>query len=210
MKYTQQTTGTSVQVDSIRRGNAYADAELLRSRCSASSILKRSNKFRRQRLRVVDISHRVAYGPGFRESRTDTAIVYVPDGNVERPAVEISFRELQHQYRSDRSVLRARASVKPMSWQFFCRQSRGLLSILGAPLRLPFRQLDAGAKHCFACCERANVKAVIALGPKPGFSIGGVAQIFEGSSPQPAHLFPSAARKERDSVLRLQSCIEIS
>src|SRR6267154_2108831 len=109
MSLTQQTVGTSVQADSTQDVVTHtADAELLRKPLRGIADVEAIEQIPLdERLRVVDISRRVAYGLASREP-SDTAIFYVPDGNVERPAVEISFRELKHKIDRTAALLRAR------------------------------------------------------------------------------------------------------
>jgi fatty-acyl-CoA synthase len=57
------------------------------------------------RLRIVDISHRVACGLAAHDPN-DTAIFYIPDGDVDRSAVEISFATLIRNIGRTASLLR--------------------------------------------------------------------------------------------------------
>src|SRR5437879_891511 len=104
-----QTKSTIPRTDSAQHVvTQTADADLLQKPlCGIADVEAIEQIPLDDRLRVVDISHRVAYGLASREP-SDTAIFYVPDGNVERPAVEVSFRELKHKINRTAALLRAR------------------------------------------------------------------------------------------------------
>src|SRR5258708_1211586 len=59
------------------------------------------------RLGIVDVSQRIALGLGARDPG-DTAIFYVPDGDVERPPAKTSFAELRGHIDNTAALLRAR------------------------------------------------------------------------------------------------------
>jgi fatty-acyl-CoA synthase len=151
-----------------------ADADLLRKPLRGIADVEAIEQIPLdQRLRVVDISHRVAYGLASRDP-SDTAIFYVPDGNVERPAVEISFRELKHKTDRTAALLRTRGigqtdvvaillpGVPDIYWS--------ILGAISAAIAFPVNWM-LEPEHLLRLLREAEVKAVIALGPTPGFSI---------------------------------------
>jgi hypothetical protein len=58
------------------------------------------------RLKIVDISQRITLGLAARRP-DETAIFYVPDGDVDRRAVEVTFSELRRNISRSASLLRA-------------------------------------------------------------------------------------------------------
>jgi fatty-acyl-CoA synthase len=198
----QQTTSTNIpRIDSPQGVvTQTADADLLQKPLRGIVDVEAIEQIPLdQRLRVVDISHRVAYGLASRDP-SDTAIFYVPDGNVERPAVEISFRELKHKIDRTAVLLRTRGigqtdvvaillpGVPDIYWS--------ILGAISAAIAFPVNWM-LEPEHLLRLLQEAEVKAVIALGPTPGFSIWeSLSQIAKDLPTCPSS--PSLARRERD------------
>lgn len=126
-----------------------------------------------ERLTVVDFSQRVRLALEMRDPN-DTAIHYVPDGDVNRVAEQVSFSSLRRNIARTCSLLRAHRigrddvvavllpAVPSIYW-----------SILGAmecAIPFPLNWMLTPA-HVLHLLKEANVKAIIALGPAPGFGI---------------------------------------
>lgn len=126
------------------------------------------------RLRMVDISHRVACGLAAHDPN-DTAIFYVPDGDVDRRAVEISFSMLVKNIDRTASLLRS-AGIRPGDVVAVLLPAVPQIywSILGAMsaavVVFPINWM-LESKHVLHLLKEADVKAVIALGPTPDFRI---------------------------------------
>jgi fatty-acyl-CoA synthase len=164
-----------------------------------------------ERLRVVDISHRVAYGLASRKPG-DTAIFYVPDGDVKRPAVEISFRDLKHKIDQTAALLRTRGigqtdvvaillpGVPDIYWS--------ILGTISAAIAFPVNWM-LEPEHLLRLLREAEVKAVIALGPTPGFSIWeSLEQIAKDLSPNILIFSVAGPQGERLPDSDLDRCIE--
>ncbi|HWM68301.1 MAG TPA: acyl-CoA synthetase [Steroidobacteraceae bacterium] len=138
-----------------------------------------------ERLTVVDFTQRVALALAARHA-ADTAIFYVPDGDVERPAERITFARLKDNIVRTASLLRAHGigrndvvailmpTVPALYWS--------VLGAMSAGIAFPLNwMLEAG--HALHLVKEANAKAVIALGPTPGFRIWESIQSFGGQLP---------------------------
>jgi fatty-acyl-CoA synthase len=138
-----------------------------------------------ERLTIVDFSRRVALALDARHA-ADTAIFYVPDGDIDRPAERISFATLRHNIARTASLLRAHGigrndviailmpAVPALYWS--------VLGAMSAGIPFPVNwMLEAG--HALRLVKEANAKAVIALGPTPGFRIWESIQSFVGQLP---------------------------
>jgi fatty-acyl-CoA synthase len=125
------------------------------------------------RMRIVDISHRVACGLATHDP-SDTAIFYVPDGDVDRPAVEISFSTLIQNIGRTASLLRGAgigpgdvvAVLLPAVPQIYW----AILGAMSAAVVFPINWM-LEPQHVLHLLKEAGAKAVIALGPTPDFSI---------------------------------------
>jgi fatty-acyl-CoA synthase len=125
------------------------------------------------RLRMVDISHRVACGLAARDPN-DTAIFYVPDGEVDRPAVELSFSTLIRNIGRTASLLRGAgigpgdvvAVLLPAVPQIYW----SILGAMSAAVVFPINWM-LEPRHVLSLLKEAGAKAVIALGPTPDFRI---------------------------------------
>jgi fatty-acyl-CoA synthase len=138
-----------------------------------------------ERLTIVDFSRRVALALDARHAE-DTAIFYVPDGDIDRPAERISFATLRDNIARTASLLRAHGigrndviailmpAVPALYWSVLGSMSAGI------PFPVNW-MLEAG--HALHLVKEANAKAVIALGPTPGFRIWESIQSFVGQLP---------------------------
>jgi fatty-acyl-CoA synthase len=125
------------------------------------------------RLRIVDISHRVACGLAGHDP-SDTAIFYVPDGDVDRPAVEISFSTLIQNIGRTAALLRGAgigpgdvvAVLLPAVPQIYW----AILGAMSAAVVFPINWM-LEPQHVLHLIREAGAKAVIALGPTPDFRI---------------------------------------
>jgi fatty-acyl-CoA synthase len=125
------------------------------------------------RLRMVDISHRVACGLAAHDPN-DTAIFYISDGDVDRSAVEISFAALIRNIGRTASLLRGAgigpgdvvAILLPAVPQIYW----SILGAMSAAVAFPINWM-LEPRHVLHLLEEAGVKAVIALGPTPDFRI---------------------------------------
>jgi fatty-acyl-CoA synthase len=126
------------------------------------------------RLRMVDISHRVACGLAAHDPN-DTAIFYISDGDVDRSAVEISFAALIRNIGRTASLLRGAgigsgdvvAILLPAVPQIYW----SILGAMSAAVAFPINWM-LEPRHVLHLLEEAGVKAVIALGPTPDFRSG--------------------------------------
>jgi fatty-acyl-CoA synthase len=125
------------------------------------------------RLRIVDISQRMACGLAAHDPN-DTAIFYVPDGDVDRPAVEISFSTLIQNIGRTAALLRGAgigpgdvvAVLLPAVPQIYW----AILGAMSAAVVFPINWM-LQPRHVLHLLKEAGAKAVIALGPTPDFSI---------------------------------------
>jgi fatty-acyl-CoA synthase len=126
-----------------------------------------------QRLGIVDISHRIALGLAARDP-DDTAIFYIPDGNVDSPAAEISFAALRRNLARTASFLRAggigRADVVAVLLPGIPAIYWSILGAMAAGIAFPLNWM-LEPRHVLHLLKEAKAKAVIALGPTPGFRI---------------------------------------
>jgi fatty-acyl-CoA synthase len=124
-------------------------------------------------LRIVDISQRVACGLAAHDPG-DTAIFYVADGDVDRPAVEISFSTLIENIGRTALLLRSAgigpgdvvAVLLPAVPQIYW----SILGAMSAAVVFPINWM-LEPQHVLHLLKEAGVKAVISLGPTPGFGI---------------------------------------
>jgi fatty-acyl-CoA synthase len=125
------------------------------------------------RLGVVDFYRRIDLALSARAPEDD-ALLYVPDGDVEREAERISFRTLQANIRRTASLLRAnniqRGDVVAVLLPNVPQIYWAILGAMSSGIVFPpnWMMEPRGLLHLL---QRANVKAIIALGPTPGFKI---------------------------------------
>jgi fatty-acyl-CoA synthase len=126
-----------------------------------------------ERLGVVDFCRRIDLALSARAPEDD-ALLYVPDGDVEREAERISFRTLQANIRCTASLLRTNGiqrgdvvavllpNVPQIYWAILGAMSSGIV------FPPNWMMESRGLLHLL---QQADVKAIIALGPTPGFKI---------------------------------------
>ncbi|HEY4919542.1 MAG TPA: AMP-binding protein, partial [Xanthobacteraceae bacterium] len=126
-----------------------------------------------QRLAVVDFSRRVALALAARDP-ADTALFYVPDGDVEGAALRVSFAQLRDNIARTAALLRAHgigrgdavAILLPNVPQLYW----AVLGAMAAGIAFPINwMLEPHALQ--RLIKDAGAKAIIALGPTPGFRI---------------------------------------
>ena len=126
-----------------------------------------------ERLRIDNFCHRVALAIEARDPQ-DTAIHYVPDGDIDRAAERVSFGELKRNIGRTASLLCSHGigrndavavllpAVPAIYWS--------ILGAMAAAIVFPVNWM-LEPKYVLRLIKEANVKAVIALGPTPGFQI---------------------------------------
>ena len=163
-----------------------ADADLLDKQLRSIADVEAIERTPLQeRLTVVDFTRRIALALAAHHAG-NTAIFYVPDGDIDRPAERISFAALRDNIARTASLLRAHGigrndvvailmpAVPALYWS--------LLGAMSAGIPFPVNwMLEAG--HTLHLVKEANAKAVIALGPTPGFRIWEAVQWFVGQLP---------------------------
>src|SRR5438105_5115147 len=126
-----------------------------------------------ERIGVVDFSRRVDLALAAR-APDDDALLYVPDGDVEREAERVSFRALQANIRRTASLLHAngirRGDVVAVLLPNVPQIYGTILGALSTGIVFPpnWMMEPRGLLHLL---RRADVKAIITLGPTPGFKI---------------------------------------
>jgi fatty-acyl-CoA synthase len=158
-----------------------------------------------ERLKVADFSRRVDLGLAARDP-DDTAIFYVPDGNVDRPAQQISFRKLRKNIDRTASLLHAHGigrndvvavvlpNVPQIYWSILGAIAAGIVFVINW-MTEPHSLLRL--------LKEADVKAVIALGPTPGFKIWESLTAIAGNLP-PATPIWSVAGPEGEVLDRTE------
>ena len=126
-----------------------------------------------ERLRIDNFSHRVALAIEARDPE-DTAIHYVPDGDIDRVAERVSFGELKRNIGRTASLLRShgigRSDVVAVLMPAVPAIYWSILGAMAAAIVFPVNWM-LEPKYILRLLKEANVKAVIALGPTPGFQI---------------------------------------
>jgi fatty-acyl-CoA synthase len=169
---------TLTRLEGLRAGSSViaetADAALLgRPLRSLADIEEIERVPLDQRLRIDNFSHRIALAIEARDFR-DTAIHCVPDGDINRVAERVSFGELKRNIGKTASLLRNHGigrndvvavlmpAVPAIYW-----------SILGAMAAAVVFSVNwmLEPKYILRLLVEADVKAVVALGPTPGFQI---------------------------------------
>jgi fatty-acyl-CoA synthase len=137
------------------------------------------------RIAVSDFSKRIALGLAAR-APDEVAITYVPDGDVNRTAERVSFRELRRNIDRTATLLRAQGidrhdvvavllpAVPSLYWTIIGAMAAGIVFPLNWMME-PW--------HLARLLREANAKAVIALGPTPGFRIWESIQSISGELP---------------------------
>ena len=126
-----------------------------------------------ERLGIDDFSQRIALALAARPPE-DTAIFCVPDGDVERPAERVSFRDLRRAIGQTAALLRdhgiGRSDVVAILLPAVPAQYWAILGAMGAGIVFPLNWMLEPSQVLRLLTE-AKAKAVIALGPTPGFRI---------------------------------------
>ena len=164
----------SEQQDAVVVVPATADAALLNQPLRCLSDVEAIERIALDgRLGVVDISQRIALGLAARNPG-DTAIFYVSDGDVDRRPVKISFSELRGNIDRTVSLLRAsgigRGDVVAVLLPAVPAIYWSILGATAAGIAFPINWM-LEPRHLLHLLKEARAKAVIALGPTPGFKI---------------------------------------
>jgi fatty-acyl-CoA synthase len=137
------------------------------------------------RIVVSDFSKRIALGLAARRP-DDAALTYVPDGDVDAAPRLVSFRELKRNVDRTAALLTARGigrndvvavllpAVPAVYWAIIGAMDAGIVFPVNWMLE-PW--------HLARLLKEAQVKAVIVLGPTPGFSIWESLQSISGALP---------------------------
>jgi fatty-acyl-CoA synthase len=126
-----------------------------------------------ERLAVTNFSQRIDLALAARDP-DDTAISYVEDGDINSVAEKVSFRELRHNIDLTAALLRANgitrgdavAVLLPATPTSFW----SLLGAMSAGIVFPINWMME-SQQILRLLREANVRAIIALGPTPGFKI---------------------------------------
>jgi fatty-acyl-CoA synthase len=126
-----------------------------------------------ERLTVVDFSQRISLALAARKPE-DTAIFFVPDGDVDHAPEQVSFGDLRQNIDRVAALLRANgiertdvvAILLPAIPQIYWAILGSIATAVAFPLNW---MLEPPA--LLHLLKQANAKAVIALGPTPGFRI---------------------------------------
>ena len=125
------------------------------------------------RLGVVDISQRIALGLAAHDP-SDTAIFYVSDGDVDRWPLQIPFSELRGNIDKTGALLRVsgigRGDVVAVLLPTVPAIYWSILGAMTAGIAFPINWM-LEPRHVLHLLKEAKAKAVIALGPSPGFKI---------------------------------------
>src|ERR1700704_1570936 len=125
------------------------------------------------RLGVVDISQRIALGLAAHDP-SDTAIFYVSDGDVDRWPLQIPFSELRGNIDKTGALLRVsgigRGDVVAVLLPTVPAIYWSILGAMTAGIAFPINWM-LEPRHLLHLLKEAKAKAVIALGPTPGFKI---------------------------------------
>jgi fatty-acyl-CoA synthase len=125
------------------------------------------------RLRVVDFSQRIelalaAHAP------EETSIFFVPDGDIERPAERVSFGDLLRRITQTAALLRrhgiGRSDTVAILLPAVPAQYWAILGAMEAGIVFPLNwMIEPG--NMLRLLTEAKAKAIVALGPTPGFRI---------------------------------------
>lgn len=162
------------RTDTLRVIAETADADLLaRPLRSLADIEAIERMPLDERLTIVDFAQRIALGLAAHPP-DDTAIFFVPDGDSERPAEHVSFRDLRLAVDRTASLLRRHGigptDVVAILLPAIPAQYWAILGAMNAGIVFPLNWMLEPA-HLRRLLTEAKAKAVIALGPTPGFKI---------------------------------------
>jgi fatty-acyl-CoA synthase len=140
------------------------------------------------RLNIVDFSRRISLALAARNP-DDDAIIYVPDGDVDRAAQRVSFRELRRRIDRTAALLRAhgigRTDVVAVLLPAVPQSFWSILGAMRTGIVFPVNWMMEPS-YLLRLLSEAQVKAVIALGPTPSFQIWESLMSIAGQLP--AHL----------------------
>jgi fatty-acyl-CoA synthase len=126
-----------------------------------------------EHLKIVNFSERIDLALAARDPN-DTAVSYVEDGDIDRSPVRTSFRELRSNIDKTADLLRAHGinrrdvvavllpAVPTSFWAYLGAMSSGIVFPINWMLE---------ASQISRLIRESNARAVIALGPTPGFKI---------------------------------------
>lgn len=164
------------------------------------------------RIALDDFSRRIGLALATR-APDDAAIMYVPDGDVGRPAACVSFRALRRNIDRTAALLRAHGigrgdviavllpAVPSIYWAIIGAMAAGIVFPLNWMLE---------PRHLIRLLKEANAKAVIALGPTAGFSIWESVMSIAGDLPSVTKLWSvtgpgGAVLRENDLDVQIAS-----
>src|SRR3977135_4084070 len=146
------------------------------------------------RLGVVDISQRIALGLAARDP-CDTAIFYVSNGDVDRRPMQIPFSELRGNIDKTGALLRVsgigRGDVVAVLLPAVPAIYWSILGAMTAGIAFPINWM-LEPRHVLHLLKEAKAKAVIALGPSPGFKIWESLMSIAGELPPGITIWSSA------------------
>lgn len=126
-----------------------------------------------RRLTVVNFSERIGLALAMRDPE-DPAILYVPDGDIDTAAEPTSFAELRRNIDRTARLLRAggiqRDDVVAVLLPAVPSLYWSILGTMACGIPFPINWM-LEPEHVLHLLRQANAKAVIALGPTPGFKI---------------------------------------
>ena len=151
-----------------------ADAELLARPLRGISDIERIERIPLEsRLSVVDFHQRMALALAAR-NRDDTAIHFIPDGDVDGIVHETSFAALLGNSNRVASLLRsrhiARSDVVAILLPTMPAVYWTIIGAMAQAVPFPLNWM-LEPSYLLGLLTQANVKAIIALGPTPGFNI---------------------------------------
>jgi fatty-acyl-CoA synthase len=165
---------TTVIPDDFRVIPETADADLLsRPLRSLQDIEVIEQVSVAQRVGITDFANRIALALEARDPN-DVAIHYVPDGDVERTAERVSFQQLRVNIERTAALLRGtgiqRTDVVAVLLPAVPAIYWSILGAMATAIVFPVNWM-LEPRALLHLLKEANVKAVIALGPTPGFQI---------------------------------------
>lgn len=151
-----------------------ADVELLERPLRDRSDIERIERIPLDnRLPIVDFYQRIALALAAR-SRDDTAIHFIPDGDIDGIVYETSFAALGRNIERVASLLRSRfikrSDVVAIVLPTMPAAYWTIIGTMAQAVPFPVNWM-LEPQYLFDLLAEANVKAVVALGPTPGFKI---------------------------------------
>jgi fatty-acyl-CoA synthase len=151
-----------------------ADAELLARPLRGLSDIERIERVPLdERLSIVDFHQRITLALAAR-NRDDTAIHFIPDGDIDGIVHETTFAALRGNIQRVASLLRSRlierADVVAIVLPTMPAAYWSIIGTMAQAVPFPVNWM-LEPQYLFRLLSEANVKAIIALGPTPGFKI---------------------------------------